>query len=107
VKEILQQNGYTVIEAVDGEDAIKQYAGHRDRVKLLILDVIMPKKNGKEVYLDIQKDNPGVKVLFASGYTADILSRKGVLEDSSNFIPKPLSSSELLRRVREKLDSGS
>jgi PAS domain S-box-containing protein len=107
VKEILHQYGYTVIEAVDGEDAIKRFAEHRDRVKLLILDVIMPKKNGKEVYLAIQRDNPGVKVLFASGYTADILSRKGVMEDSRDFIPKPISSPELLRRVREKLDRGS
>ncbi len=105
VREILQQYGYRVIEAVDGDDAIKRFAEHRSRVKLLILDVIMPKKNGKEVYLALRRDHPGVKVLFTSGYTADILSRKGVLEDSRDFIAKPISSSELLRRVREKLDN--
>ncbi len=104
VKEILEQYGYTVIEAVDGEDAVRRFAEHKNTVKLLILDVIMPKKNGKEVYLAISRDHPGVKVLFASGYTADILSRKGVLEDSRDFIPKPISSMDLLKRVREKLD---
>ncbi len=105
IKEILKQYGYTVIEAVDGEDAIKRFTEHRSVVKLLILDVIMPKKNGKEVYLAISRNHPGVKVLFASGYTADILSRKGVLEDSRDFIAKPISSTDLLRKVREKLDN--
>ncbi len=105
MKEILKQYGYTVIEAVDGEDAVKRFTEHRSVVKLLILDVIMPKKNGKEVYLAISRNHPGVKVLFASGYTADILSRKGVLENSCDFISKPISSTELLRKVREKLDN--
>ena len=106
VKEVLEQFGYTVIEAVDGEDAISKFKNNRDRVKLLILDVIMPKKNGKEVYEEIRKDRPDVKVIFSSGYMTDILQKKGALEGDLNFIPKPVSPTELLRKVRETLDKG-
>ena len=106
MKEVLEQFGYTVIEAVDGEDAISKFKNNRDRVKLLILDVIMPKKNGKEVYEEIRKDRPDVKVIFSSGYMTDILQKKGALEGDLNFIPKPVSPTELLRKVRETLDKG-
>jgi PAS domain S-box-containing protein len=106
VKETLEQFGYTVIEAVDGEDAISKFKNNRDKVKLLILDVIMPKKNGKEVYEEIRKDRPDVKVIFSSGYMADILHKKGVLEEDLSFISKPVSPTELLRKVRETLDKG-
>jgi CheY-like chemotaxis protein len=106
VKEMLEQFGYTVIEAVDGEDAISKFKNNRDKVKLLILDVIMPKKNGKEVYEEIRKDRPDVKVIFSSGYMADILHKKGVLEGDVSFISKPVSPTELLRKVRETLDQG-
>jgi PAS domain S-box-containing protein len=104
VKEILEKYGYTVIVAVDGEDAVNRFAEHRDSIKLLVLDVIMPKKNGREVYDEIRKVRPDVQVLFSSGYTADILSRKGFLKEDRQFISKPISSMDLLRRVREKLD---
>ncbi len=106
VKEMLEQFGYTVIEAVDGEDAISKFRDNRDKVKLLILDIVMPKKNGKEVYEEIRKDRPDVKVIFSSGYMADVLQKKGVLEANLNFIPKPASLAELLRKVRETLDKG-
>jgi two-component system cell cycle sensor histidine kinase/response regulator CckA len=106
MKEVLEQFGYAVIEAVDGEDAISKFKNNRDRVKLLILDVIMPKKNGKEVYEEIRKDRPDVKVIFSSGYMTDILQKKGALEGDLNFIPKPVSPTELLRKVRETLDKG-
>jgi two-component system cell cycle sensor histidine kinase/response regulator CckA len=65
----------------------------------------MPIKNGKEVYEEIRKVRPDVKAVFASGYTADILHRKGIPEEDQNFIAKPLSPTELLRKVRETLDS--
>ncbi len=106
VKEILEQYGYTVVVAVNGEDAINRFAEHQDSIKLLILDVIMPKKNGKEVYEEIRKVRPDVQALFSSGYTADILSRKGVLQEDRQFISKPISAIDLLRRVRETLDKG-
>ncbi len=102
---ILQQFGYTVIEAEDGEDAVNKYMENRDRIKLLLLDVIMPKKNGREVYAKIKIFSPAVKVLFLSGYTADIMHKKGLLEEGVNFIMKPVPMNELLRKVRTILDS--
>ena len=104
MKEVLEQSGYTVIEAADGEDAIGVFARNRDRVRLLILDVIMPKKNGKEAYEEIRKNCPDVKVIFSSGYTADILYKKRVLDGEFKLISKPVSPTDLLRQVRETLD---
>jgi CheY-like chemotaxis protein len=106
VKAVLEQFGYKVIEAVDGEDAISRFTENQDRVQLLILDVIMPKKNGKEVYEEIRKDQPDVKVIFSSGYTADLLRKKGVIEEDLIVISKPVSPTELLKKVRETLDKG-
>ena len=64
----------------------------------------MPKKNGKEVYEEVRKARPDVRVIFSSGYTADILSRKGILENNFSLILKPISSTDLVRQVRETLD---
>jgi signal transduction histidine kinase/ActR/RegA family two-component response regulator len=104
MKEVLEQSGYTVIEAADGEDAIGVFARNRDKVRLLILDVIMPKKNGKEVYEEIRKERPDVSVIFSSGYTADILQKKRVFDGEFKLISKPVSPTDLLRQVRETLD---
>ncbi len=102
---ILEEYGYRVIDAVDGADAIEKFSKHRDRVDLLILDVIMPKINGKEAYEEIKKDAPGIKTLFLSGYTKDIIHRRGILEKSINLISKPVSPAIFLRKVREILDT--
>jgi signal transduction histidine kinase/CheY-like chemotaxis protein len=104
MKEMLVRFGYSVVEAIDGEDAITRFMENRDRIRLLVLDVIMPIKNGKEVFEEITKVRPDVKVIFSSGYTADILQRKGIPEEDQNFIAKPLSPTELLKKVRETLD---
>ncbi len=104
LKEMLEPYGYTVILAIDGEHAISVFMKHRDKIRLLILDVIMPKKNGKEVYEEIRKKRPDVKVIFTSGYPADILLKKGIYEKHFNFVSKPIVSNELLRRIRELLD---
>lgn len=104
IKNILQKSGYKVIEAVDGEDAINKLAEDKDKIQLLIFDVIMPKKSGKEAYEEIKKIRPDIKALFTSGYAADIIERKGFLDEGFNFIPKPISPRELLKKVREILD---
>jgi len=77
----------------------------KQRIDLLILDVIMPKKNGKEVYETIRKVNPNIKAIFTSGYTADIIHRKGILEEGSDFILKPFPPLKLLEKVRSVLDT--
>lgn len=101
---ILREFGYTVMLAKDGNDAINVFRENQDRISLLLLDVIMPRKNGKDAYEEIRMMRPGIKVLFISGYSADMISQEGILEKGLSFISKPVSPSELLRKVREVLD---
>jgi PAS domain S-box-containing protein len=104
-RKVFEQFGYTVIEARDGEDAVKKFLENKDNVHLVVLDLLMPKKNGKEAYEEIRKIRPDVKVIFTSGYTADILNKKGILEEGINFLSKPISTNDLIRKVREVLDT--
>ncbi|MDA8161455.1 MAG: PAS domain S-box protein, partial [Desulfobacteraceae bacterium] len=104
MRDMLQEFGYHVIEAVDGEDAIAKFKDYNEQVHLAMLDVIMPKKNGKEVYDEIKGLRPDVKVLFTSGYTADIIHKKGILETDVDFISKPAMPSDILAKIREILN---
>jgi two-component system, cell cycle sensor histidine kinase and response regulator CckA len=105
VKEILEAEGYEVIGAADGEDAINQFMQNDSitKINLLILDVGMPKKNGREVYDRIRKVSPEVKVLFTSGYESEMIERKGVTANGAHFIIKPFSPPVLLSKVHEIL----
>jgi len=100
-REVLERTGYTVIEAVDGEDAIRRFLENMEKIDFLIIDAVMPKKNGKAVYNEIKKTKPDMKALFTSGYTKDVLIEKGMCSASDNFLLKPLSPNELLQKVRE------
>jgi len=104
-KEVLEGSGYTVLEARDGWDAIEKFAQNKDRINLVILDVVMPKKNGNEAFNEIRKIRENVKALFTSGYTGDIVLGKGIQNNAFNFIPKPVSPYELLKKVRLVLDN--
>lgn len=104
LKEILDSKGYKVFESFNGEDAVITFIEHKDSIDLLLLDVVMPKKNGKTAYDEIRKIKPDIKVLFISGHTGDIVLEKGVQSGSVNFISKPLLLDELLLKVREILD---
>jgi signal transduction histidine kinase/ActR/RegA family two-component response regulator len=98
LKIVLKKHGYNVIEAVDGKEAVVKFAENRNEINLLLLDMIMPQRNGKAAYEEIKKMKHDVKALFMSGYSADTL-KKG------NFLSKPVSPDELLRKIREILDS--
>jgi len=101
---ILGKLGYEVILAHDGMDAIEKFKANSDKVDIIIMDMIMPKKSGREAYQDIRRLKPSVKVLFISGYSPDLLQNKGVLETGEEVIIKPVRPMELARRVREILD---
>ncbi len=103
-KDLLETFGYTVIEAANGEEAVQKYMENKDIIKLLILDVIMPKKNGKEAYEEIKRIAPDVRVIFMSGYTADIMHTKGIIENGMVFVSKPISPTDFIKKVREVLD---
>ena len=104
IKEILVKYGYTVIEAADGEEAVKVFIKHSEKIDLLILDSVMPGKNGRAVYDEISGMNPQIKVLFMSGYTKDIVLDKGIEDTTFNFISKPVMPAELLKKVRHVMD---
>jgi len=101
---MLREFGYTVISAKDGEEALRKFEEHGDAIDLLILDVIMPRMNGKEVYDRVTKIDPGARILFTSGYTAEIIRTRGIIKPGLNFVQKPISMQDLLRKIRQVLD---
>ena len=104
MKLILQDNGYKIIEAENGEEAVKKFKDNKGTVSLILLDVIMPVKNGREAYEEIKDKDPAVKTIFMSGYSDDIISKKGLLEESFDLISKPINPDTLMRKIREVLD---
>jgi signal transduction histidine kinase len=103
----LEEYGYHVIDALNGEDALEKYRANSDRIQLVMLDVVMPRMNGREVYDEIRKEGKPVRVLFCSGYTDDIIIQKGIVEEEGvGFLSKPVTMRMLLAKVRETLDRG-
>ncbi len=102
--QVFEKYGYHVIQAQDGDDAIRQFTEHSGQIDLVILDIIMPRKNGKVVYGLIQQASPDTKVLFISGYTSDIIHKKGIFEENINFLFKSIMPDTLLLKIRDILD---
>lgn len=103
VTTVLTVSGYTVVEALDGEDALARFREHEKEIDLVILDVVMPRKNGREVCELIRNIEPNMKFLFTSGYTKNIIDEKGISEEGVNFISKPVHPHHLLSKIREVL----
>lgn len=103
VRDILNKNGYRVIEALDTDDAIGRFREDPQSISMLLLDVIMPKRNGKELLDELNRIKPNNKALFISGYTYDVITRKGIIDEELNFIAKPVKPEELLRKVHDVL----
>ncbi len=104
VDRILHQRGYSVLTACDGEEAVKVFDAHRERIKMAILDMVMPKLSGEEVYQHIKAHKPGLRYLFMSGYAAGGIHEDFDLRPGTEFLQKPFNPGELARRVREILD---
>jgi two-component system, cell cycle sensor histidine kinase and response regulator CckA len=103
--EALAQQGYRVIEAQEGVEALKVSAKHRGGIDLLVTDVVMPQMGGRELAELIRVCRPEIKVLFTSGYTDDAIVRHGVLQADMAFLQKPFSPQRLSSKVREVLDA--
>jgi CheY-like chemotaxis protein len=99
----LRMFGYTVITAVNGSDALARFKENRERIDLVILDIIMPEMNGKEAFDEMRKIDPDVSAIFVSGYTSDIIQRRGLFEEGLAFVAKPLNLKQLLLKVRAVL----
>jgi len=100
----LEQLGYNVLAVSDGETAIEKFTALGDSIDIVVLDVVLPGVDGKQVYDRIMEFRPATKVLFTSGYTADVLNRKGINGNAYAFIEKPHSPLELLRKMRDLLE---
>jgi hypothetical protein len=101
---ILEGLGYTVIEAANGEQAIERFRENAGGVHLVVSDMIMPGLSGKDVQRELSRIQPDIKILYISGYTADILKQKGMEGERLNFVSKPLQPDDLSRKIREVLD---
>jgi two-component system, cell cycle sensor histidine kinase and response regulator CckA len=104
VRQILEMQGYRVLEASDGLEGIRVSEKHPGPVDLIVTDVIMPRKNGRELAQQVMRDRPGIKVIFMSGYTDDFIVREGLIEADTNFIQKPFAPSALNRLIRATLE---
>lgn len=101
----LEAQGYKVLEARDGEDAIRLADSHAGPIHLLLTDVVMPGLGGREVARQVLLRRSTARVLYISGYTDDAIVRHGVIEATDAFLQKPFTPSSLSRKVRELLDS--
>ncbi len=101
---LLQRRGYKVLAGSSGADAIAVAAQHDGPIDLLLTDVIMPHMNGRELAKKFAELRPGIKVLYTSGYSQDVIAHQGVLDEDLQFIEKPYSPDSLAARVREVLD---
>jgi two-component system cell cycle sensor histidine kinase/response regulator CckA len=104
-KELLERHGYKVIAAKEGDDALRKFREHKKEVNLLILDVVMPKKTGLDVHHEISREAAGIKTIFLSGYTDDLLRQKGFAVHEKNFVHKPISPAVLSQKIRDVMDA--
>jgi two-component system, cell cycle sensor histidine kinase and response regulator CckA len=101
---VLAKGGYTVLAAGDGMEAMALVETHPGRIDLVVTDVVMPRMSGPELATRLRARDPGVRLLYVSGYTADQLRSQTDLGEDATLLPKPFTSDGLLRKVREVLD---
>ena len=104
---ILETAGYCVLTAKTPGSAMAIVEAQVDKIHLLITDVVMPELNGRDLADRLQIHCPALKVLFMSGYTANVIAHRGVLDTGVNFIQKPFSKNDLLSKVRKVLDEAN
>ncbi len=100
---ILERAGYRVIAAADGEEAVVRFR-ENDDISLILSDLVMPGKSGIEMFEEIKTIKPGVKAIFITGYSADIIQEKGMHRTDVDLIMKPFMKNDLLLKIREVLD---
>jgi two-component system cell cycle sensor histidine kinase/response regulator CckA len=101
---MLETLGYRVLQAASGEDALHLAEEAQEKIELLMTDVVMPGMSGRGLADTLRTRDPGLKVLFYSGYTADVVVRRGVVQDEMAFLQKPFTPQALARKVRQVLD---
>jgi CheY-like chemotaxis protein len=101
---MLERNGYSVLSTASPSEAVEKATNHSGSIDLLMTDVVMPELNGKDLAEQITMLFPNIRIFFMSGYTADVIAHRGVLDAGVAFIQKPFSMTDLMVKVREVLD---
>jgi CheY-like chemotaxis protein len=104
---ILEDNGYRVLTAADGQQGLEVYAEHQTEIDLVVTDMGLPRLGGWEMFAKMKGINPNVKAILASGYCDPKIKAEMVAEGAKDFIQKPYVSESVLRRIREILDEGA
>ena len=105
-RRMLQRQGYTVLAASGPAEAIRLAKAQAGQIHLLMTDVVMPEMNGRDLAVNLLSVFPNLKILFMSGYTANVIAHQGVLDEGVHFLQKPFSRRELAAKIREALDRG-
>ncbi|RMH39683.1 MAG: response regulator, partial [Deltaproteobacteria bacterium] len=103
---LLRAGGYRVLQAADGDEAVRVADGHDGRIHALLTDVIVPGRSVRDVADELRRRDRRLRVLYMSGYTENTIAHRGLLDDGIAFIQKPFSGGALLRKLREVLDAG-
>ena len=103
-KSILEENGYVVLVAGDGEEAVRVFRENQDAIHLLLFDVRLPKKTGVEAFEEIKRHRPDTKVLFLSAYGVEELQQRKIVHEGVSVLSKPIPPDELLEKIRTILD---
>ena len=103
-EELLARFGYTLLTAADGKSALRLYRQEKDRIDLVILDLIMPGVSGRRCLEKLLEINPAAKIIIASGYSSDGSTEETLKAGASSFIRKPYKMRQILEKVREVLD---
>ncbi len=102
-REFLELNGYTVLEAENGEDALRVAQGYSGAIHLMITDVVMPHMGGAKLAERLELERPHMRVLFVSGYAENTVLQHGAIDVLGRFLQKPFSLKSLARKIREVL----
>jgi CheY-like chemotaxis protein len=103
-RDMLAGVGYRVLTSSNPAEALRSARQHRTELKLLVTDVVMPQMNGQDLARIVSEEVPGLAVLFMSGYSADVISDKGVLADGVHFLAKPFTLRQMATAVRRAID---
>jgi len=103
VAKMLEGDGFTVLQASGGEDALAQVRRGDVPIDLLLTDIVMPSMSGVELAAQMEREHPDTPILFMTGYADDIVQRDGILGKNREYIGKPFSQTEIVKKVQEIL----
>jgi CheY-like chemotaxis protein len=107
ISDLLSENGYTVLTARDGREAVEVYARNREDIKLVLSDMGLPKQSGWEAFLEIREINPSIRIIFASGNFDPNMKAELSKKGAKHFIQKPYVPDEILKSIREVVDNSA